>query len=83
MGFEYETMQKYLVCPECHSELIRDGESLVCTNSEVRLKYEIVDGIPRMLVDEATKLSVEDWSGIMQRAGRNPETGAVIDAAEA
>jgi uncharacterized protein YbaR (Trm112 family) len=45
-----------LVCPKCKGELeYREGESaLVC--HVCRLKYAIRDGIPIMLIDEATPL---------------------------
>jgi len=80
MGFNFEDMKTRLVCPECHSELIRDGDTLVCTNPEVRLRYDIVDEIPRMLVDEAKRLSVEDWAEVMRRSGRDPDTGAAVES---
>jgi uncharacterized protein YbaR (Trm112 family) len=46
-----------LVCPKCRGELEhRETESaLVCT--KCRLQYAIRDGIPIMLIDEATPLS--------------------------
>lgn len=45
-----------LVCPKCKGELeYREAESsLVCHTC--RLKYAIRDGIPIMLIDEATPL---------------------------
>lgn len=45
-----------LVCPRCRGELeYRAGtDELVCHNC--RLRYEIRDGIPIMLVDEAKPL---------------------------
>ncbi len=46
-----------LACPKCKGDLIlKDDESgLVCKACE--LFYEIKDGIPIMLIDEAKKLS--------------------------
>ena len=46
-----------LVCPKCKSkvELTKDEKALRCTNHECRLVYPIRDGIPVMLVEEATK----------------------------
>ena len=45
-----------LVCPKCKGELeYREAESsLVCHHC--RLRYSIRDGIPIMLIDEATPL---------------------------
>ncbi len=45
-----------LVCPKCKGELeYRDAESgLVC--HACKLRYAIRDGIPIMLIDEATPL---------------------------
>jgi len=45
-----------LVCPKCKGELeYREAESsLVCHGC--RLKYAVRDGIPIMLIDEATPL---------------------------
>ena len=45
-----------LVCPKCKGELeYREAESsLVC--HACRLKYAVRDGIPVMLIDEATPL---------------------------
>lgn len=48
-----------------------DGESLVCTNPEVRLRYPILEDIPRLLVEEAEELSMEAWTAAMQRLGRS------------
>jgi uncharacterized protein YbaR (Trm112 family) len=46
-----------LVCPRCHaklSERTADGtDELVCTADDCGLVYEIRDGIPLLLVDEA------------------------------
>jgi uncharacterized protein len=45
-----------LVCPKCKGELRyeQSPESLVCERE--RLRYEVRDGIPILLVDEATPL---------------------------
>jgi uncharacterized protein len=45
-----------LVCPKCKGSLEyrRDESSLVCPTC--RLRYAIRDGIPIMLIDEATPL---------------------------
>jgi len=45
-----------LVCPKCRGELTyeQDPESLVCAAD--RLRYEVRDGIPILLIDEARPL---------------------------
>jgi uncharacterized protein len=45
-----------LRCPKCKSkvELKPDGSGLRCLSSDCRLVYPIKDGIPVMLVEEAT-----------------------------
>jgi uncharacterized protein len=47
-----------LVCPKCRGELgLREQPpSLVCENC--RLSYEIRDGIPILLIDEAKPLEI-------------------------
>ena len=48
---------KILVCPKCKGELeyrTEPKEDLVC--HECRLVYAVDDGIPIMLIDEATPL---------------------------
>jgi uncharacterized protein len=44
-----------LVCPKCRGEIHinESGDSLVC--EKCRLLYEIREGIPVMLIDEARK----------------------------
>jgi len=46
-----------LACPKCKGELTEDRErdGLVC--GACRLFYEIRDGIPIMLIDEAEKIA--------------------------
>jgi uncharacterized protein YbaR (Trm112 family) len=45
-----------LVCPKCKGELRHEQnpESLVCARD--RLRYEVRDGIPILLIDEAKPL---------------------------
>ena len=46
-----------LACPLCKGDLIYDRENseLICYES--KLAYQIRDGVPNLLVDEARKLS--------------------------
>lgn len=45
-----------LACPKCKGDifLTENGDALIC--KECRLKYEIRDDIPVMLIDEAIEL---------------------------
>lgn len=45
-----------LACPKCKGEICLNetGDGLICDNC--KLMYEIKDGIPVMLIDEAKKL---------------------------
>ncbi|MFO0976584.1 MAG: hypothetical protein U0996_09315 [Planctomycetaceae bacterium] len=67
MSFLLNAHQTMLRCPKCRASLIQDGESLVCTNPDVRMRYPILEGIPRLIVDEATELSPEEWSSVMTK----------------
>ncbi len=44
-----------LACPFCKSSVREEGETLVCTHPECGLVYAVEDGIPVMLVEEASK----------------------------
>ena len=50
------TLLEILVCPRCKGELEhrREPEELIC--HACRLRYEVRDGIPIMLIDEARPL---------------------------
>ncbi len=70
MAFNFEKSRSYLVCPKCHADLVLDGDSLICTDPEVRLQYPILEDIPRLLVEEAKEMTPDAWKAAMQRAGR-------------
>jgi uncharacterized protein len=78
MAFRFESLENLIVCPGSRSKLVQDGDSLVCVDSECRLKYEIRDDIPIMLVDEAVKLSPEKWADVMHRHARDRSTGQPV-----
>lgn len=59
-----------LVCPETKAELVLDGNYLVSTDKNTRRRYRIEDDIPIMLIDESEQLSIEEWTEIMKRHGR-------------
>lgn len=44
-----------LACPKCKKPVVLEGDTLRCTNSGAcGLIYPVRDGIPIMLIDEAT-----------------------------
>jgi len=54
-------------CPRSRSGLVVDGNSIVCVDPDCRLRFEIQDGIPVMLPDDAVELSIADWQSVMSR----------------
>ncbi|MCC7422577.1 MAG: hypothetical protein IT428_20035 [Planctomycetaceae bacterium] len=70
MPFSFPAVQGLLRCPKSRSELVQDGDGLVCVDPNCRLKFAVRDNIPIMLIDEATELSVDEWKAVMQRDGR-------------
>jgi uncharacterized protein YbaR (Trm112 family) len=75
MAFNFRELENLLVCPGSRSKLIQEGDSLVCLDAACRLRFAIRDDIPIMLVDEAVKLSPEEWGDVMQRNSRDRKTG--------
>jgi len=79
MAFTQETLDKIkLVCPKTKAGLLLDGSMLVNVDPDTRLRYEIKDDIPVMLIDEAVEMSPEEWSEVMSRHGRDPQTGQTV-----
>ena len=62
-------------CPHCKSPLVHDGDWLISTDPSCRLKYEIKQDIPVLIPEEAVELSADEWSGIMSRHSRDPQSG--------
>jgi hypothetical protein len=59
-----------LCCPETKADLVLDGNTLVSTDRNTRRKYRIENDIPIMLIDESEILSVEEWTAIMKKYGK-------------
>jgi uncharacterized protein YbaR (Trm112 family) len=59
-----------LCCPETKADLILDGNFLISTDKVSRRRYRIEDDIPIMLIEESEQLSLEEWTEIMKRNGR-------------
>lgn len=79
--FNYEAVKDLICCPKTRAGLVYTGDALICCDPGARLRYPIVDGFPVLLVDEATTLSVSEWSSVMTASGRDPVTGAAASAA--
>lgn len=60
-----------LCCPKTKADLVLDGETLVSTDKETRLRYRIENDIPVMLIEEAEELDLETWKEIMKVHGIN------------
>jgi uncharacterized protein YbaR (Trm112 family) len=44
-----------LACPKCKTPVTITGDTLKCTNKDCSLIYPIRNGIPVMLIEEASK----------------------------
>jgi uncharacterized protein YbaR (Trm112 family) len=52
------TLKELLVCPQCHGELEERDNGLLCAREG--LLFPMRDGLPVMLLEEATKISAPD-----------------------
>ncbi|MCC6573953.1 MAG: Trm112 family protein [Planctomycetes bacterium] len=59
-----------LVCPLSHGPLIQKGNKLICLQS--KKAYRIEDGIPIMLVEEATDVPESELLDLKQRETSGP-----------
>ena len=80
MAFDAKALEDMWLCPNSRSKLVVDGDSVICVDPECRLRFDIRNDIPIMLIDEATELKMEEWGGIMQRQGRDSITGESSDS---
>lgn len=70
MTFNFDAVADILACPQCRGELMCVGDALICGSCDAakrRLRFPIVDGIPRLLLEESTELSDEEWAEIQQQ----------------
>ncbi len=67
-----ETLLSILVCPADRGPLVLVGDVLY--NPRMRRAYRIDDGIPVLLVDEATEVGDDEHAQLMARANpANPQ----------
>ncbi len=59
-----------LCCPETKADLVLDGDTLVSVDKTTRRRYKIKDDIPIMLIEESEQLSLEEWTAIMRKHGK-------------
>jgi uncharacterized protein YbaR (Trm112 family) len=78
MTFDPEFALPLIVCPQSHAPFVHEAGTLVSTDPQTRLKYEIRDGIPILLVDEAQEVPQREWEATMQKHGRDPRTGTLL-----
>ena len=76
MSFDPKLLDSILVCTKCRAPLVREGDTLVCVTPECRMRFNIENEIPNMLLEDATPVVQSEWGPLMQRAGRDPATGA-------
>ncbi|AJC48957.1 Trm112 family protein [Allofrancisella guangzhouensis] len=55
-----QSVLSVLVCPVCKSNLHYDKQKQILVCKADKLAYPIRDNIPVMLVEEATKLNIEE-----------------------
>lgn len=50
-----EDLLRILVCPQCRAPVAQTADGLQCTAAACGLLYPVRDGIPVMLIDQATR----------------------------
>ena len=65
MSFQFDAHEDILACPKCHGKLICVDDALICGSDQHRLRFPIVDGIPRLLVEESTDINDDEWQRIL------------------
>lgn len=50
-----------LICPDCRRPLARIEDKYICSDGECRRAYPIIEGIPKLIVDDADVLEHNDW----------------------
>ena len=81
MSFDPGRLGDMLVCPACHNQMVMHDDALVDVSPECRRSFQIVDGIPRLLVSDSEELSPDAWGSIMSQHNRDSTTGAILSEA--
>jgi hypothetical protein len=58
-----------LACPKTKAPVFQDGDWIISTDPETRLRYPIRDDIPVMLIEEAETMSDDEWRDALGRNG--------------
>ena len=75
MPFDFDAIKDLIVCPASKSALVMQEQALICVDPECRLRFEVRDDIPNLLVEKATQVSEEEWRAVMTSHGRDSVTG--------
>lgn len=59
-----------LVCPLSKAELVEYQNKIVSTDRATRRVYQIVEGIPDLLIEHSSVLELSEWERIMKASGR-------------
>lgn len=62
-----------LCCPVSRKPLVQQGDWLVSTDPDTRLRYPIRDEIPVLLREESEELDLESWNAVMASQKGAPE----------
>jgi len=65
-----------LRCPVSLKPLVQQGEWLVSTDAETRLRYPIRDGFPVMLKEESEELTAAAWQESMNESASSTQVEA-------
>ncbi len=71
MAMADERLLEYLACPEDKGPLLYFADDDLLYNPRLQRSYPIVDGIPVMLIDEATSVSAADHKKLVARAKKD------------
>lgn len=70
-----EKLLSILACPKTKAPVVQDGDWIVSTDLETRLRYPIRDDIPVMLIEEAVAMGEAEWREVMRRHGIDVRPG--------
>ena len=62
-----DKLLEILACPKTKAPVVQDGDWIVSTDRETRLRYPIRDDIPVMLIEEAEEMGEAEWREVMKR----------------